>query len=389
LQKSELTQHIRLAAAEMGFAQVGFSPAVSPTGYHRLLEWLASGYAGSMQWIDRRRDAYESPQGVMIGTKSVVVVALNYSDGQAHEPGARLSRYAWGRTDYHTVLRGRLQSLAEAVHDACPKARTRVVVDTAPLLERDFAQLAGIGWFGKNTMLISRSIGSWFFLGALLTDVELDYDQPYEDTWCGTCTRCLDECPTDAFPEPGVLDARRCISYLTIELRDTPIPRELRPHMGNWVFGCDICQDVCPWNRFAPTETISEFRGAPGTNPLDCRALLRLTEPEFNARFKDTPLERPGYSGVRRNAAIVLGNLNDVSSEPELSAVLSDDDPVVRGAAAWAMGQLQSTTVASKLRHRLQHEQHADVRTEIELALDVCPDSASPPIKSNCRKESV
>lgn len=375
----ETTQQLRDFAEELGFAQLGIAPAVTPTGYHRLLDWLAAGYAGDMRWMERRRDAYASPSGVMRGTKSVLVAALNYFDGQHAVPGARLSRYAWGTADYHSVLRDRLQRLAARLHDAVPSVRTRVVVDTAPLLERDFARLAGIGWFGHNTMLISRRIGSWFFLGALLTDAELTYDTPEDDTWCGTCTRCLEACPTDAFPEPGVLDSRRCISYLTIELRDQPIPAELRDGIGDWVFGCDICQDVCPWNRFAPETTVSEFRGRAENRPVDCRSLLRLSESEFDATFGETPLARAGWSGLRRNAAIVIGNRRDATAEPELSACLQDPDPVVRGAAAWAMGRLQTPRAAGTLRSRLAEEPDPDVREEIRNSLDVFRNLSSPP----------
>ena len=189
-------------------------------------------------------------------------------------------------------------------------------------------------------MLISRAIGSWFFLGAVLTDIELAYDKPVEQNYCGSCTRCLDACPTDAFPEPGVLDARRCISYLTIEHRKEPIPLDLRNGVGEWLFGCDICQDVCPWNRFAPEDTLPEFRHLSSMNPVDCRELLTLSASQFQARFKDSPLSRPGRAGLLRNAAIVLGNAKDRSAEPELLAALNDEEPLIREAAAWALGEL-------------------------------------------------
>jgi len=369
LNKQELTTAIRKASAESGFAQTGIAPSVTPTGYHHLLEWLASGYAGDMQWIERRKNAYQSPAGVMPGTRSVIVAAMNYHTGQPPGGDARVSRYAWGENDYHQVLRDKLRNVAETLHSLAPQARTRVVVDTAPLLERDFARLAGLGWLGKNTMLISRTIGSWFFLGALLTDVELDYDDPEDDTWCGTCTRCLDACPTDAFPEPGVLDARRCISYLTIELRQSPIPRELRSGVQDWVFGCDICQEVCPWNRFAPRDVVPELQPSSLIHPIDARHLLRMSETEFRERFGDTPLARPGYSGMRRNAAIVLGNLCDLDAEPELTDAIDDNDAMVRGAAAWALGQLKSPAARDTLQRQYKRESDPSVREEIEDAL--------------------
>ncbi len=335
-----LSANLKARARDLGFTLVGVAPAVTPTGFHRLLKWIDQGHAAGMDWVHRRRDAYRHPDGVMPGTRSVIMAAMNYHDGTAPADGPRIARYALGAADYHDVLKARLSKLAEHLKSENPSARTRVVVDTAPLLERDFGRLAGIGWFGKNTMLISRAIGSYFFLGALLTDQELEYDTPEEHDYCGTCTLCLDACPTDAFPEPGVLDARRCISYLTIELRHGPIPSELRPGIGEWLFGCDICQDVCPWNRFAPDDTLPEFRTLPSLNPIDCRKLLSLSNEQFHTRFNGTPFYRPGRAGLLRNAAIVLTNLGCTAALPELTALLTDEVPLLRDIAGWAIEKL-------------------------------------------------
>ena len=342
--RDALSTNLKACAQDLGFALVGIAPAVTPTGFHHLVKWIDHGHAASMDWVDQRRDAYRHPDGVMPGTRSVIMAAMNYHDGTIPAAGPRIARYALGSADYHDVLKSRLQQLSEHLKSEIPSARTRVVVDTAPLLERDFGRLAGIGWFGKNTMLISRSIGSYFFLGALLTDAELRYDVPEDHNFCGTCTRCLDACPTDAFPEPGVLDARRCISYLTIEHRKDPIPTELRSGIGEWLFGCDICQDVCPWNRFAPDETLPEFRTLPSLNPIDCRELLRLTVEEFRDRFRNTPFFRPGRAGLLRNAAIVLVNLRRADAVPELTLLLTDDEPMLREIAVWAIEQLSETS---------------------------------------------
>ena len=342
--RDALSTNLKACAQDLGFALVGIAPAVTPTGFHHLVKWIEHGHAASMDWVDQRRDAYRHPDGVMSGTRSVIMAAMNYHDGTIPAAGPRIARYALGSADYHDVLKSRLQQLSEHLKSEIPSARTRVVVDTAPLLERDFGRLAGIGWFGKNTMLISRSIGSYFFLGALLTDAELRYDVPEDHNFCGTCTRCLDACPTDAFPEPGVLDARRCISYLTIEHRKDPIPTELRSGIGEWLFGCDICQDVCPWNRFAPDETLPEFRTLPSLNPIDCRELLRLTAEEFRDRFRNTPFSRPGRAGLLRNAAIVLVNLRRADAVPELTLLLTDDEPMLREIAVWAIEQLSKTS---------------------------------------------
>ena len=333
-----LADAVRGEARRLGFDLVGVAPAVSPTGFEHLQEWLRRGYSGEMQYIPRREDAYRHPSGVLPDSRSVIVVALNYhvpdQDGEApsgdvetnssevgEEPGrpdtvGRVARYARGEVDYHDVLKKRLKQLAKFLHELQPGCRTRPVVDTAPLLERDFGLLAGLGWFGKNTMLISRQIGSWFFLGALLTDIELTPDEPHHTSHCGTCTRCLDACPTDAFPEPGVLDARRCISYLTIELRDQPIPEEFHAGIGDWVFGCDVCQEVCPWNRMAPDATVQELQPQNDLVAANLDWLLSLDEESFRARFRKTPLFRTGREALARNAAIVTGNQTSQSPAP-------------------------------------------------------------------------
>jgi len=366
---NSLSERIKELGQELGFSQVGIAPAVTPTGFHRLLQWIENGHNADMQWVERRKEAYRHPDGVMQGTRSVIVAAMNYNDGATPAGGGRVARYAWGSADYHDVLKPRLQQLAAMLKAECPTARARVVIDTAPLLERDFARLAGIGWFGKNTMLISRSIGSWFFLGAVLTDLQLDYDKPVDQNYCGTCTRCLDACPTDAFPEPGVLDARRCISYLTIEHRKDPIPLDLRSGIGEWLFGCDICQDVCPWNRFAPEETLPQFQHIASMNPVDCRELLTLTADEFQTRFHGSPLSRPGRAGLLRNAAIVLGNAKDFTAESSLIATLNDSEALIRGAVAWAMGQLATQSAIAALQSRLMLEKDDSVIQEISIAL--------------------
>jgi epoxyqueuosine reductase len=238
------------------------------------------------------------------------------------------------------VIREKLRELARFLRHEAPGCTVRGIVDTAPLLERDFARLAGLGWFGKNTMLINKHLGSWFFLAALLVDVELEYDAPHAASHCGTCTRCLDACPTGAFVEPYVLDARRCISYLTIEHRGA-IPEELRAGMGDWLFGCDICQEVCPWNGKAPVSTEPAFAPRPELTGADAAALLSLEEGEFRRRFGSTALARPGRAGLVRNAAIVAGNSGNSIAKAPLAAALDDHSAVVRDAAGWALQRLE------------------------------------------------
>ena len=252
----------------------------------------------------------------------------------------QIARYARG-DDYHDVLRAKLNQLLAWVQREVPGTQGRAVVDTAPLLERDFARRAGLGWFGKNTMLIHKKLGSYFLLGALLLDLELEADTPFGPSHCGTCTACLDACPTQAFPAPGLLDARRCISYLTIELR-APIPVELRAPMGNWVFGCDICQEVCPWNRKAPAGREPALSARPDLEALDLLAVMGLSEEDFRRRFKGTALYRSKRRSLLRNAAIALGNQGDPLSIPVLEKALADPEPLIREAAAWAIARIQN-----------------------------------------------
>jgi epoxyqueuosine reductase len=337
---SVLSSEIKAEAQRLGFELAGIAPAVSPVGFSALKEWLDHGYAGEMQYLERRRDAYGNPESVLPGVRSIVMLGKNYKTAEPSGPAVategRISRYAWGTADYHDVLRTLLKQLAAFVRRLQPQAKTRGIVDTAPLLERDFARLAGLGWFGKNTLLINKGRGSFLFLCALLTDLELEPDAPHETSHCGTCTRCLDACPTDAFVAPYVLDARKCISYLTIELKG-PIPEALRPGMEDWLFGCDVCQDVCPWNRKSPTTQMPEFQPREGLQVADAIRLLQLTTEQFEAEFGETPLARPGRTGILRNAAIVLGNSRDPTAIPALQNGLQDADPTIREACEWAL----------------------------------------------------
>ncbi len=268
------------------------------------------------------------------------------------------------------MIRKRLAELADFVHQLLPGCRTRGIVDTAPLLERDFARLAGLGWFGKNTMLLNRKHGSWFFLAALLIDHTLEPDTPQQTDHCGTCTACLDACPTQAFPEPYVLDARRCISYLTIELRNETIPTELRSGIGDWVFGCDICQEVCPWNRDAKPTTETSFAPLDQLAAPDALHLLSLDQSQFDQTLGKTPLERPGRQGVVRNAAIVAGNSKSQQAVAPLCELLDDRDPIVRSTVAWALGQIGTSAALAALRQRQKVENMEEVKLEIDAAIE-------------------
>ncbi|MEN1679837.1 MAG: tRNA epoxyqueuosine(34) reductase QueG [Planctomycetota bacterium] len=367
----QVVSRLREQADRLGFPLFGVAPAVRPPGADRLDAWLASGFAGEMQYLADRRDAYEHPDRLLPAARSVVVLGAPYRTAEPVSPGpgeGRVSRYAWGDGDYHDWARDRLHQLADSLRELAPAANTRCVVDTAPILERDFARLAGLGWIGKNTLLLSKPTGSYYFLAAIITDLALPTDEPFAADHCGTCTACLDACPTDAFPQPYVLDASRCISYLTIELRG-PIPNELRPGMGEWLFGCDVCQDVCPWNRKAPESDQSVFRPLEAMNPVELADLFSLDDAGFRRRFRHTPLWRAHREGLLRNAAIVLGNRPSHDALPALVAGLKDPHPLVRGASAWALGRYREAGADEALQARLKIEESADVVAEIQAAL--------------------
>ncbi len=373
-----LTQSLKNDARDLGFGLVGVAPAVTPEGLSRFHEWLTAGYAGEMHYFEGRRAAYEHPRHVLDGVRSIIMLGMHYrtEPPRLPQPGeGRVARYAWN-VDYHDLIRERLNALAVRLCERQRGASARGVVDTAPLLEREIAQLAGLGWIGKNTLLLNKSAGSYFFLAALLTDLELEYDQPHESDHCGTCRACLDACPTDAFVDAYRLDARRCISYLTIEHR-SPVPVDLRSGIGDWLFGCDVCQEVCPWNHRAPQSDEPAFQPAAEINPVALAPLFHENDEQFRARFRHTPLWRPKRRGLLRNAAIVLGNGIQHGTVPEeiraaLACGLQDSEPLVRGAAAWALGQcdvVQNPAVPGLLSEQLSGEADTAVRSEIEAAL--------------------
>ncbi len=356
---------IRSRARELGFEKVGVARVGEAPHGEFLERWLGDEFHGEMSYMARDPGRRRDPALYLPGARSVVVVAKNYQSPGRHseDPRAgRISRYAWG-DDYHEVLGGKLHELRR--HLESLGGRARVCVDTGAVLEKPWAQAAGLGWQGKHSNLISRDLGSWLFLGELVTDLDLEPDAPYPRDFCGSCTRCIDLCPTRAIVAPYVVDSRRCISYLTIEHRG-PIPRELRPLMGNLVFGCDICQDVCPWNKFARVAPQPEFRARDGNLAPSLIGLMGLTREEFARRFKDSPVKRAKYPGFLRNVAIALGNSGDPAAVPALEKALVHEEPLVRAHAAWALGRLGAREA---LRARRPIETDPEVRAEIEAAL--------------------
>jgi epoxyqueuosine reductase len=306
---TETSAELKRRARTLGFDAIGIAPLEPNPHAFALDRWLAAGYAGEMRYMERQAEKRRDPRRIMPGAMRAVVTLTNYFHGSASRDAGhgRVAQYAWS-TDYHRVLEPRLEELATVIRDLAPGARTRVYVDAGPVPERDLAQRAGLGWIAKNTMLIHPRMGSFTFIGVVLTDAALTTDAPFTADHCGTCRACLDACPTAAFVAPGILDARRCISYLTIEHRG-PFDQQQAGWLGEWVFGCDVCQDVCPWNvRFAAPAKDSGLAPRAELVSPSLEALRGLDEAMFGARFADTAFERAGVLGLKRNASAARAN---------------------------------------------------------------------------------
>ncbi|HSR49881.1 MAG TPA: tRNA epoxyqueuosine(34) reductase QueG [Acidobacteriota bacterium] len=337
-----LTAQIRREAAALGFDAVGCAP-VDQVPQERLREWLRRGYQGQMAYMERNTEKRLDPSLIVPGACSVLSLGLNYRHNYRlpydQREKAAISRYASG-DDYHDVLWERLPRLLDAIQKLEPAARGRYYVDTGPVMDKHWAVQSGLGWLGKHTNVLSRQAGSWFFLGEIILNIELDYDQPVTDH-CGSCRACLEACPTDAIVEEYLVDARLCISYLTIELRED-IPESLRPALGNLVFGCDICQDVCPWNSKAPLSTVEAFAPRPENRAPDLKQLSRLTPQDFSRRFRKSPVKRSKWRGFMRNVAVAMGNSGDPSMLPDLRRLASCGDELVERHAKWAIRRIDS-----------------------------------------------
>ena len=369
---SRLLRVLQEIAAEKGFATGVAGPEPSPTAPH-LGRWLQDGMQGEMAWMSRDPARRVDPSAVLPGARSQIAFATTYRTeipppNLAAELRGRVARYAWNR-DYHDVLTREVREIVARVDTEAGTSGNRSYVDTGPVLERDVAARAGLGFASKNTNLIRPGEGSFLFLGAGITAAELPPTPSHDRAGCGTCTICLDQCPTKAIVAPHVVDARLCISYLTIELRG-PIPRHLRRAVGTWVFGCDVCQDVCPWNAAEKTPGRPEFRPATIDDMApSLPALLALDDAAFRARFKGTPILRPKRRGILRNAAVALGNHRDPRGVVPLIGALADAEPLVRGHAAWALGEIAGRDARAALDAARTRESDAFVREEIESAL--------------------
>jgi len=346
---------VKQAAREAGFELAGIAPVRDFSELSYFPQWIAAGWAGEMKYLEARDEAgalkRASLRSVAPWARSVIVCAINYNTAQPYSTQRTnpergwVSRYAWSREDYHEAVMRRLREVEARLKEACSHrgspetVRTRCYVDTGPLVERVYAKYAGVGWIGKNTCILNQKMGSWLFLGVILTSLELEPDVPAPDR-CGTCTRCIEACPTDALVAPYQLDSNRCISYLTIEKRGT-IAEAMREGMGRHAFGCDICQDVCPWNRKAPATAAKEFQPREGLVNPALEWLAGMSADEFRETFRRSPIRRAKRSGIRRNAVIAMGNSNDSRFLPVLEKLASDEDPIVAESAQWAAKKLR------------------------------------------------
>jgi epoxyqueuosine reductase len=372
---SALTCEIRDVARQLGFFRTGIVRAGPLPDSSRLDQWLKQGMCGEMSYLERQSAKRRDPRLVLEGVRTIITVAINYhaSGELTAEPlRGRISRYAWG-DDYHLLVQPRLERLLDFLRDRVPGTRGIAFVDTGPVMEKSWAALSSLGWLGKNANVLTREQGSWFFVGVILVDLDLECEAQ-RPGHCGTCTRCIHACPTGAIVAPYVVDARLCISYLTIELRGA-IPRKLRPLIGNRIFGCDDCQEVCPWNRFAVTTTEPAFLPAAGNLMPELAPLVRLTQEEFSRRFSSSPVRRVKRDGFVRNVVVALGNSGNREAVAPLVHAMSDTSPLVRTHAAWALGQLRTPEVGTTLRVARARESDPEVLAEIDRALAPEPES--------------
>jgi epoxyqueuosine reductase len=341
--RAELKAQLVSYSQRIGFNSCRIAACRAPAHATEFREWLREGEHGEMNYMERGEEKRCDPQKVLPGARSIVVLAMNYFQGEEERSSfrsagttGRIARYAWG-DDYHDVIDTKLDKIDRFLQGF--GGQQKCYVDTGPILERDHAAQAGIGWHGKNTMLLGETLGTWFFLAEILTTLELPPDQPVSDR-CGRCERCINACPTGAITAPHRLDARRCISYLTIELKGS-IPLELRPLIEDRIFGCDDCLDVCPWNRFAQVSHETAFSARQSTTGMSLRQYLKLNDAEFRALFKNSPIKRIKRRGFLRNVCVALGNIGDLSDLPALERAATDSEPMIAEHAAWAIGRIQ------------------------------------------------
>ena len=381
---STLTAKIKALGKSLGFDIVGITTADRfARDEEAALERVNDGLMDGLSWYtaERVRKA-NSPRKLLDGARSVVSLAMSYNYGEAEPKGqgphGKIARYAWG-DDYHDVMKKRLREFVAALPDLAGRpVRTRIFVDDGPMNDRAAAERAGVGWFGKNTNILNPTYGSWLLLGQVITDLDLAPDVPLEKN-CGECVRCIDDCPTGAIVAPYVIDNRKCISYLTIELRGS-IPRDLRPLVGDWVFGCDICQDVCPVNWKAAPALEPAFRKRHDFDAPTLLPLLELDDEGFRERFRGSPIKRAKRVGLQRNVCVALGNIGDPVAVPALTKVLQSDEPLLREHAAWALGMIGTPEARAALLDALLNETEREVDKELVRSIASIDLARTPPV---------
>jgi len=371
----DLTNSIKEKAYGLGFSLVGISPVGDFPESQYYKKWLNKGYEASMDYMSRNEEKRQDVRNLIPGAKSVISCAINYNTNYPYSTSNQnpnkgwIARYAWG-DDYHLVLKEKLNELKIYLSEnGCSGEDDRVYVDTGPVLERMYAKYSGIGWIGKNTCLINQEIGSWLLIGEIITTIELEYDTLAAER-CGTCTKCIDSCPTDAITNPYEIDSSKCISFLTIENKEG-IPREYRKQSGNNIFGCDICQDVCPWNGESKTGNEKSFLPRQGLFEPELRTLAGLDQQQFSKLFKNSPIKRSKRRGFLRNVLVAIGNSGDDSYENQVLELLGDEEPLVRKHAVWALYKISDIKYADKFIMMLVEEQDEEVLEELKFVLSI------------------
>ena len=364
----ELTRKVKLEANRLGFPLVGVTSPNPPEHIEFYREWISAGYHGTMEWMASKRALYRraDPKNILPECESILVLGSPYPSPNLNRLDGKIASYA-SNQDYHEVLEQGLKNIVQFLEDSIGEPLpNRWYTDTGPILEKDLAQRAGLGWIGKNTTLINQKYGSYFFLAEILLGIKLNPDPPFSSQLCGSCTSCLDACPTNSLTAPYTLDANLCISYQTIENREV-IPVDLRPLLSDWIFGCDICQQVCPWNqhKLKEGEILEEFLPRPELTTLDLMKEQGLSQDAFSTKFKNSPIKRTKRKGYLRNIAIALGNLKSTGSVPTLAQALQDSEPLVRGHAAWALGEIGGEKAQQALLEAAAEEENPQVKEEI------------------------
>jgi epoxyqueuosine reductase len=366
---AQLAKKLKSEAYRLGFCLAGITTPDTPESYPKYQQWIEMGLHAEMGYLATERGLArrQDPRRILLECQSILMLAIPYFP--PNPSGGSVAAYAYG-ADYHDTLKPLFRQLVAFLEKEAGEAiRNRWYTDTGPVLERDLASRAGLGWIGKNSMLINPQHGSTFFLAEILLGIELPPDPPFIADHCGSCTRCLEACPTACIRPDRTIDSSRCLSYLTIENKGA-IPTELRPLLGEWLFGCDVCQQVCPWNRFAAQEGAPAFKARPDFPPDDLANELSLTPEDFNRKFKETPVKRSKRRGYLRNLAVVIGNRAFIGNIPALIRALADPEPLIRQHAAWALGQIGGIEAITTLKTAIEIEQDPVVLEEINTALD-------------------